>query len=734
MVESLHDNVPGDRVIQMRRKILALLVILILIGFTTIALGLHTSSKESDNKKINGEKEHDVVKINEDNKSDHVYSSEDNEPDNNKPRETPPLTAGSLSTKPGVITNSNGITVDALKGAEVTDIYISYSDANLTLADRVKIDAFYSNGTKKFTENYRNVAIINRTSLISSTNLNQNETIAVLVEIGSGKSVLKMTAQTRVKLRPDLAIQSINAPSRVLSGSPFDVDLNTIEINRDTGANFSITIKEGTNVVTSTSASIIPGGNTLIKIPLLIQQTGLHNLSAVIENSDPSEYSTLNNQQDISVEIIRRPDLAIQNLTAPSAVLSGDQFDVDLNITELNNDSGADFTVLIKEGGSILASNTSSVSAGSRITVPVQLVINQTGLHNLSAIIIDAVPAEDPSSISNNRQDFSIEIVQPVQSPDIAIQNISSPNTALSGSYINVNVTLTELGGVSGASFNTVIKEAGTILGNASSSITPGGSTEVTISLLITQAGIHNLTVTVQDSIPIENNVGNNQQNFTVEITRPALNPVGYTSKYYSQTDDYHNSKNVNSAADGGTHIEVSVYNEKKISERFNYTSTINQALVFPIDYLHIRLSNGANVAEEHALSNIASSGSSTAFVYYPETDSTLTITVSGGTTAVKLERKAKLQTVQSSGYNYYSAVDNSSWNTNFANQTGILMNPALNTTVYLELIDGGTGYGGTETMNPAAPVYSNTTWNNAGVTGYRNIAWYYPIQTGTTS
>ena len=362
------------------------------------------------------------------------------------------------------------------------------------------------------------------------------------------------------------------------------------------------------------------------------------------------------------------------------------------------------------------------------------MLINQTGIHNLSAVIVSVAPEEDTGSLSNNQQDFSIEIVQPVLSPDIAITNISSPGTAQASTYFNVSIDIVELAGLMGANFNTVIREASTILATASSSITSGGSTSITVPLLISQTGTHNLTVTVENSTPAETNLDNNHADFTVEITRPALDPVSYTSKYYSQTDDYHNSKNVNSAADGGTHIEVSEYDEKKISERFNYTSTINQALVFPIDYLHIRLLNGADVVEEHALSNIASIGSSTASVYYPETDSTLTITVLGGITSIKLDRKAKYQSVQSSGYNYYSDIDNSSWNTNFTNQTGILMNPSLSTTVYLELMDGGAGFGGTQTMSPVPPVYSNTTWNNAGVTGYRNIATYYTKQTGTTT
>lgn len=87
-----------------------------------------------------------------------------------------------------------------------------------------------------------------------------------------------------------------------------------------------------------------------------------------------------------------------------------------------------------------------------------------------------------------------------------------------------------------------------------------------------------------------------------------------------------------------------------------------------------------------------------------------------------------------SSGYNYYSQSANTTWNSNLINQTGTLMDARVRTGVYIEVIDGGIGYGGTETMNLTLPVYSNSTWADGGVSGYRNIATYYTKQAGRTS
>ncbi|MFA4935545.1 MAG: hypothetical protein WC568_06885, partial [Candidatus Methanoperedens sp.] len=265
-------------------------------------------------------------------------------------------------------------------------------------------------------------------------------------------------------------------------------------------------------------------------------------------------------------------------------------------------------------------------------------------------------------------------------------------------------------------------------LSSGAASVTAGGTTTVSLPLLISQVGNHNLSAIIENSTPAEDNVENNQQNFNVEITKLLLNQADYTMMYYSQNDDYHNSKNLNSADGGGTHIEVSDYTEKGISEKFYYKLTINKEIIFPIGSLHIQISNDSGIVEEHEHVNLENET-----VYYPDTESTLTITSANGLTEIKLERSAKYQETVSSGYNYYSASDNTSWNSGLVDQKGVIMNPQIKTGAYIELIDDGIGYGGFGTMNLTAPVYSSSTWNNVGVMGYRNITTYYTKQAGKT-
>lgn len=619
-----------------------------------------------------------------------------------------------------------GITLEALRGPEITELYISYSDTALSSTEKVKVNAYGIDGTKKYTEVYHDVAIQNGVSTIPLAFLNQHETVEVEVTLGSGSDRMEMLASTAVKLRPEIAIQSVAAPETVLSSMPFNADVTVAELNKDIGADFTVIIKEGDNILASGKASIATGGSTTVSIPLLITQAGVHDLSAVVVDSSPAVYSTLDNEQSFSVEVLKRPDLTIQSLDAPASALSRNSFNVDVTVAELNGDTGANFTIAIKEGDNILASGGAGVVAGGVATVSIPLHIAQVGLHNLSAVIQDSNPAED--NIENNRHDFSVEIQRPLLKPDLTIQSIASPATALPKSYFDVDVSVAELNKDTGASFSVVIKEGSTVLASGNASVAPGGNVTVSIPLLIAEVGLHNLSAVIQDSNPAEDNIENNHQDFSIEIMTPPLNEADYTMMYYSQEDDYHNSKNLNTAADG-VHIEVSDYTEKRMVEKFSYKLTLSRELIFPIDSLHIQVVNDSGIVEEHEYSNLRNETS-----YYPDTESTFTITSAGGVTEIRFERNGRYQETLSSGYNYYSASDNTSWNTGFVEQKGVLMNTRAKAGVYVEIIDEGTGYGGMAEMNLTTPVYSSLTWNSGGVTGYRNVTTYYPKQEGRTT
>jgi hypothetical protein len=269
----------------MKRNIL--IAVIILIGFTIISMALETSiDKPTD------------VRMSENNSKSHVNSSgekevsiansegsdekEEDHNDTEKPKTTEVVSENSKS-KSRAIASGSGMVLEALKGAETTDIYIFYYDAALSRADRVKISAYSIDGTKKYTEVYRDVAIQNGISKIPLTNLIRHETVEVEVTIGSGGNRVEMFGSTGVKLRPDITIQNITAPTTALASGYFNIDVTVIELNKDTGANFTVVIKEGESILASNAVSVPAGGSVTVSIPMLINLAGLHDLSAIIE-------------------------------------------------------------------------------------------------------------------------------------------------------------------------------------------------------------------------------------------------------------------------------------------------------------------------------------------------------------------------------------------------------------------------------------------------------------------
>lgn len=320
------------------------------------------------------------------------------------------------------------------------------------------------------------------------------------------------------------------------------------------------------------------------------------------------------------------------------------------------------------------------------------------------------------------------------KSPDLMIKNIEAPVKAVYA--FNVKINISEIGKKS-AGFNISIKEGNKILALIPGTIEAEGNTQIDILIFIKEVGIHNLTAVIQDASPAETKTNNNQKNFSIEIIKPDLQTTPYTTTYYFQKDEYFNTKNINLAANGGTHIEVSTFSENKTIEKLYYNMIINNELVFPIDYLNIQIQTESGNKEifEKAFvdQTITENGINIAFITYPEYGTKITLRVGNGYTEMIIEKRTQIRDVFSSGYNYYSDSDNSSWNTNSSEHEQNMLNPLVYTSVNIELVDNGIGYDGNMVMNLNPPVISNQQWNQAGYTGFRNVTTYYISQSGKT-
>jgi hypothetical protein len=707
---------------------LNILLKLVLVGFAAIALSGVLSER------VNGEQ---YVTIKDNSRTSFIpFDLQENVP-GTLIGSTPSLIKPDNIEKPGIFSYNYGkvkkpglsgltagsISLQALKGTNDTDLAITFTDKNTTLASRIKVETYYINNTKKYVTNYNNVAIVDGAVNLILTDLSRNEVISVWVTIGKGKSSTEMAASITVKLRPDIAIQSVDSPISAKSETDFEVGINITELNKDYGADFTLSINEGNNTLYSAPVSITQGSNLTVNFQLNLTQLGLHNLSVLITASNPAEYSTLNNRYDFTIEIV-------------SGVII---IEDGISIKALKGISNTDLYIIFKDSTTSFVNNIEVNAYNTDGTVKYTESYNDVEISGGTAnLVLTNLNQDEKVSVIVTIEDGT-SVFQMVTStnvklrPDLAIQGVTSPTSILIGSF-DAGIDIAELNNDFGSNFTLSIIEGDIILASATGYVTQGGTYSGTLSLQLVQPGTHNLTAVITNLDTAEYSASNNRYDFTVEITKPQISLVGYTSRYYSQSDDYYSSKDLTVES----RREVSVYSENTISENFKYVFTINTELVSPIDYLYFRISNESGMVEEHESINIEpstfASGKTISTVYYNDTGAVVTITSSAGLTEVKLVKSVKYRNVSSSGYDYYSETVNTSWSTGSADETGLLMNSREIAGVYFEIIDDGLGYGGYGLLNITAPEYSNTTLNSEGVTGYRNIETYYTIKTGVTS
>ncbi len=119
---------------------------------------------------------------------------------------------------------------------------------------------------------------------------------------------------------------------------------------------------------------------------------------------------------DASTQVLLRPDLVVNQVTAPAQSAPNASFNIAAFIQEKNLQTGASGAVSLWEGETLLANVTGvQVQAGGDVSVVFQGVsFDEAGTHNLTVKVTDVAPAEfDPG---NNDYSFSIEILNSVYS------------------------------------------------------------------------------------------------------------------------------------------------------------------------------------------------------------------------------------------------------------------------------------------------------------------------------
>jgi len=113
--------------------------------------------------------------------------------------------------------------------------------------------------------------------------------------------------------------------------------------------------------------------------------------------------------------VLLRPDIAVDNLTAPAQVHVGQIVNIVASLKELNGDLGAKTNVVLNEGATVRDhADQVSVNPLGVVDVVFATKFDQTGTYTLTAVAGDVVPGDYDNS--NNAKSITIQVVDNVQS------------------------------------------------------------------------------------------------------------------------------------------------------------------------------------------------------------------------------------------------------------------------------------------------------------------------------
>lgn len=115
----------------------------------------------------------------------------------------------------------------------------------------------------------------------------------------------------------------------------------------------------------------------------------------------------------VSTQVKRRPDVAVDAVTAPAKALAGAIVNVTATVSEKNGDVGARATCVLSVDGSAITDQATGiwVDAGQTVSCAFQTRFTALGVHQLKVYVTGVSPAD--WDLSNNAATTSIEILSP---------------------------------------------------------------------------------------------------------------------------------------------------------------------------------------------------------------------------------------------------------------------------------------------------------------------------------
>jgi len=162
---------------------------------------------------------------------------------------------------------------------------------------KLQVKPLAADGSPKAVHNYTDVGAPGGEAKVTPPDLHRGERLEVNALVQTSEEVrthvLRQTAT--VKLRPDLVVERVTAPARAVRRQPFSVDVSVAEIAGDTGAEATLSLHDGSQLLATTRFTAGADGKTTLSFPLLrLPAAGSHELVATVSDASPAQLDVRN--------------------------------------------------------------------------------------------------------------------------------------------------------------------------------------------------------------------------------------------------------------------------------------------------------------------------------------------------------------------------------------------------------------------------------------------------------
>jgi gamma-glutamyltranspeptidase/glutathione hydrolase len=151
------------------------------------------------------------------------------------------------------------------------------------------------------------------------------------------------------------------------------------------------------------------------------------------------------NNIEAQADVLLRPDLAVRGISGPARVVRRQGFAVTAEIAELAGDTGAQATVSLSDGGTVVATRAVTVEAGKSTPVSFPLQFPNAASHTFTIAVGAATPAE--ANAANNNAAVAVNVAMydvdgAVASDEEHATNVGAKILAAGGNAIDAAVAM----------------------------------------------------------------------------------------------------------------------------------------------------------------------------------------------------------------------------------------------------------------------------------------------------